>query len=197
MGITGSYVGDSLNTCLEEFEALTEATLSKFKARPRLYDYFYFFGTQISTIRIGTFSVSQKYYARNLDYLPSTASCVDFRLVRALFSRLGHTSSDLACIIKKGALVTEPTFSSAKTKILNTGIKKTKQTASQGLVFGTINPTAAHIGVYTDASSAKNDDLPSQLGILVLIRNHENNCHIIDYRSQKSRRIVSSIRGGG
>lgn len=67
VGITGSHVDNSLHTEYKESEALAEATLETFEAKPRLCGSFDFFGTQISTIKVNTFSVLQKYYDRSLD----------------------------------------------------------------------------------------------------------------------------------
>jgi len=50
--------------------------------------------------------------------------------------------------------------------------------------------------VYTDASFASNDDLTSQLGYIILLCDKSNRCHVLQYSSRKSKRVVRSIMTG-
>lgn len=43
---------------------------------------------------------------------------------------------------------------------------------------------------------ATNDDLSSQLGFVVLLCDASDRCHILDFSSRKSKRVVRSILGG-
>lgn len=60
IGIYGSYVDDTLNVGSSEFEELTEKTLHRFESKPRVYDTFDFYGTQLHMIEPGMFGVAQK-----------------------------------------------------------------------------------------------------------------------------------------
>lgn len=49
-GLTGKYVEDNPNAGHEMFEDKSMMTLKLFEAKPRIYDNFSFFGTQVSTL---------------------------------------------------------------------------------------------------------------------------------------------------
>ena len=71
-----------------------------------------------------------------------------------------------------------------------------KKTAATSLIYGPLEKNALRLRVYTDASFAKNDDLSSQLGFIILLCDSTNRAHIMDYSSRKSKRVVRSILGG-
>lgn len=195
-GVSGMYVDDSINAGNERFEQLTEMTLQKFESKPRTYDDFDFFGAQIRTILPHTFTFDQRHYSSNLAQLPTDASFEDFRRTRALFSWLIHTRPDVACLANKSAQVTPLTFSNDKIQDLNKGIRRVSSTPRRGLTYKPLDQKTVHLRVYADASHATNDDLSSQLGYLILLADASNACHVIDYASRKSRRVVRSIMGG-
>lgn len=65
-----------------------------------------------------------------------------------------------------------------------------------GLRFGKVDVDSLHLRVYADASFATNEDLSSQLGYVVLLCDETDRCHLLDYTSRKSKRVVRSIMGG-
>lgn len=110
LGISGYYVNDSLNAGRVDFQYLTEKTFEMFESKPRVYDSFDVFGSQIRTKPTGTFEVTQQYYIGNLSHLESGTSFDDFRKHRALLSWITYTRLDLQCRCNKLAQVTERTF---------------------------------------------------------------------------------------
>lgn len=103
IGITGTYVDDSLNSRTPEFEKLSESTLKMFESKPRLYDRFDFFGAQIDTSNGAVLFLTQSYYINSLDVLPISATFADFRRARALFSWILHSRPDVAIIANLAA----------------------------------------------------------------------------------------------
>lgn len=200
IGLTVPYVDDSLNGGTEEFIDLTNATLAKFESKVRVYDSFDFYGTQINSDEDGALQVSQRYYINpdinNLDYIDNGADFEEYRRHRALFSWLANTRHDNVCVENKAAQVTLQTFSTARKKELNVAIKKVNLTADLGLQYGKMHTQSAHLRIYTDASFASNDDLSSQVGVLVLLCDENDKSPILDYKSKKSKRIVRSIMAG-
>lgn len=81
-------------------------------------------------------------------------------------------------------------------KLFNDGVKRVKKESLLGLRYVPLDRASVHLRVYTDASLATNDDLSSQLEILILLYDSDDHAHIIDYRSHKSRRVVRSIMVG-
>lgn len=194
-GITGSYVDDCLHAGNEEFQKTTEVSLKKFDSKPRVYDNFDFFGTQIKTEQ-GNFFVGQEYYTRNMSSVPSNATFADFRRHRALFSWINNTRPDLVCYSNRAAQVTEKTFGKDKINELNRGIKEAKSRELKSLRYPPLELESVHLRIYADASFSSNDDLSSQLGWIILLCDEANNCHVLDFSSKKSKRIVRSIMGG-
>lgn len=195
-GITGSYVDDCLNAGNADFEQTTEKTLQRFESKPRVYDDFDFFGTQIRTIAPGKFSMTQRNYSNNLSFVDLGCTFEEFRRHRALFSWMTHTRPDISCYANRACQVSQKTFCKGKIRELNKGIKIVKNTADQGLTFEPLDKQSIEMRVYADASFATNDDLSSQIGYLVMICDKSNKCHIIDFSSKKSRRTVRSIMAG-
>lgn len=196
VGITGSYVDDSINGGKGRFQDMTMNTLRKFESKPRIYDTFDFFGMQIETRADGILCMNQKYYANNLTTIPNDVSFPEFRRTRALFSWMLHSRPDMACYANRAAQVTEKTYGPDKIRELNTGIRKVKETPMKGLSYGPMKNDELHLRVYADASFSTNDDLSSQLGFITLLSDNEGQCHILDYSSKKSKRVVRSIMGG-
>lgn len=196
IGITGSYVDDSINAGGKIFQDMKLKTLQKFESKPRLYDAFDFFGMQVETRTDGNFVMNLKYYTNNLQTNPKSTTFPDFRRARALFSWLVHSSPDAACYANRASQVTEKTYGPDKLKELNDGIRKIKATPTKGLSYGPLNNGSIHLRVYADASFSTNDDLSSQLGYIILLADRDGYCHVLDYSSKKSKRVVRSIMGG-
>lgn len=53
--ISGTYVDDSLNAGIAEFQKHTEQTLRKFESKPRVWDTFDFYGAKVNTTEDQTF----------------------------------------------------------------------------------------------------------------------------------------------
>lgn len=64
------------------------------------------------------------------------------------------------------------------------------KSAAVVLKYSKLYKYSLNLRVYADASFATNDDLSSQLGYIVLLCDRFNCCHVMDYVSRKSRRIV-------
>lgn len=190
------YVDDMINAGDQSFQLHAMSTLKVFESKPRVYDQFDFFGAQIRTLHDGMMSMSQRYYARTLRVVDKKATFEEFRRARALFSWLTNSRPDISCVANRAAQVTERTFCTDKIRELNRGIKKVLDTVDVGLKYGRLDFDSLHLRVYADASFATNDDLSSQIGFIVLLCDDSNRCHVLDYSSRKSRRVVRSIMGG-
>lgn len=195
-GITGNYVDDNINAGTPEFEKETEATLKKFESKPRVYDSFSFFGTQVKTLRPGVFSLSQPHYIRTISVLPKQASITEFRRARSSLAWTLHCRPEYACIVNKSAQVTEKTMTPKHIRELNHAIRDAHNHPDRGLVYDKLDKDSLHLRVYVDASFASNDDMSSQLGFIILLCDDHNRFHVIELSSRKSKRVVRSIMGG-
>lgn len=195
IGITGNYVDDNINAGNDKFQKESKITLEKFESKPRTFDTFSFFGTQVSTIKPGEFFLSQSHYMKSLTTLPKDADITQFRRARSMLAWTLHCRPKYACIVNKSAQVTEKTLSKKHINDLNRAIRDAQQNPSRGLTFAKLDIDTVHLRVYADASFASNDDLTSQLGFLILLCDDENKFHVLDHSSRKSRRVVRSIMG--
>lgn len=195
-GIMGVYVDDNLNAGTTEFEEMTRESLEKFDSKPRVYDDFAFFGSDVSTSAPGSFLLSQSRYAKRLSFIEKGCTYVQFRRHRAMLSWLCNTRPDLCCIINRAAQVTADTMCSEKVSEFNKAIKLAKDPAVNGLQFLPLNHTSLVLKVYADAAFSCNDDLSSQIAYIIILCDGEGHAHILDYSSKKSKRVVRSIMGG-
>lgn len=70
-----------------------------------------------------------------------------------------------------------------------------KQNPRRAIKIKKLDTSSIHIRVYSDSSFANNQDLSSQLGMILLSDKYDN-CNILYYSSHKSKRIVRSVLGG-
>lgn len=92
IGITGSYLCNSLNGGNADFIQEADATLKKFECKASICDSSDFYGAQIETVGKTIFNLSQHYYIKKLSSLNIKAS-----FVSELFS---HVWSSRAVILR-------------------------------------------------------------------------------------------------
>lgn len=195
-GLSDSYIYIGLHTSNEHFEKLPKNTLARFESKPRLYDSFDFFGTQIETFMDGFLYAGQPYYAKNFTLATNDTSYECFRSMQALFSWMSHTRPDPTIYTNRAAQITENTFGPDKIRKLQKGIGMLNLNVTAGLLFWPKNENTHHLCVYANASSAINDDLSIQVVYFIFLCDYEVSCHILGYSSKKSHRVVRSIMGG-
>lgn len=184
---------DCLNAGHKSFQNLATATIKRLDCKPRVYDNFDFFGSQNKTMDDGSFSMSQEYYAKNLNIVSLDVTFDEFRKHRALFSWIIHTRPDVACYANRASQVTEKSFGKDKIRELNQGIKTIKRSLTTHMKFSDFDKSTTHICVYADAAFATNNDPLSQIGFVIFLCDTKNTCHILDFSSKKSKKIVRSI----
>lgn len=91
------------------------------------------------------------------------------------------------------AKVIVQTFCAARIQDLNSAIKRVKRTADLVLRYSKLDMTSVLIRVYMDTSFATNENLSSQFGFLVLYCDNDDKFHVVEYKSNNSRRVVRSI----
>lgn len=197
-GLLGSYVDDMLLGGNEEFQRLTEKTLTHFDSKPREWDNTEFLGVQVRTLTTPWrhFTLSQPEYIKLVRIMPTDITYDEFVSVRASFAWLAHSRPDLCAAINRAAQVSSKTFSRRHVQELNKAIKYARSTADLVLSYRPLDRTTLHLRVYADASFASNDDNSSQLGFVILLCDAVDRCHVLAYSSKKSRRVVRSIMAG-
>lgn len=166
LGITGTYVDDSLNPGNEDFPIHTERALKKFESKPHVLEIFDFYVTQINTAADGAFTLSQPYYTTHLKATAVNASFETFCQDSAFLSCLTHTRPDLSCIANGAAQVFEKTFNVAKIKELNNVVLQAEKARHNMLPYGELDHDRLHFRVYSDATFTTDNDPPFRLASL-------------------------------
>eukprot|EP00170_Pyropia_yezoensis_P002751 contig_11549_g2756 len=197
-GLLGSYVDDMLLGGNENFQSLTESTLTRFESKPREWDDTEFLGVCVRTLSKPSrhFSLSQPEYVTLVHKMPLDVTYDKFISTRAAFSWLAHSRPDLCAAINRAAQVSAKTLAKRHVQELNKAIKYAKSTADLVLSYFPLDWSTLHLRVYADASLASNDDYSSQLGFIILLCDAADCCHVLAYSSKKSRRVVRSITAG-
>ena len=99
-----------------------------------------------------------------------------------------HLSLDFACRSQKRGEKKDQ--NSAKS--LNSAVTYA-QNANLGFKFPKLSTETTTIREYSDAGFANNNELKSQLGMIILLVDKYHNASILHYASRKSRRVVRSI----
>lgn len=199
IGIMGLYVDDEMLAGNASFEKLTEDTLQRFQSNPRKTGSFEFFGCSCEQLSNNTYTISQSNYISNLKLLQLSSTFSQFRSFRATLSWLTHTRPDISFPVNQFAQRTESEWAEIHLDLIkqyNKTVKYILGTCHQKLVYLKLNLPSVHLRVYSDASFAGNRDLTSQLGFIILLCDVNNRCHILDYGSKKSTRVVRSIMAG-
>ena len=195
VGLTGTYVDDSLSAGTPEFENLTSKTMEMFESRDREMDSTKFAGVNIQTTAEG-FDLDQIDYISKMTLLSIDCTFTEFRSKRAQLSWITHTRPEICCAVNMAAQVTEKSFTIQKINDLNKVIKHLRRNPSQVLRFHKLDKASLKLKVYADSSFANNDDFTSQLGYIILLTDKTDRCNIIHYSSHKSRRVTRSVLGG-
>lgn len=90
------------------------------------------------------------------------------------------------------AQATNWSFSSDSIKERNTGIRIAESSSTNNLAYPQIHHTETHLRCFADFSLVSNKALPSQIGFDFLLCDDNNNCHILELPSSKSRWVVKS-----
>ena len=195
-GVMGVYVDDFLLAGLKKLEEITQATLQKFESRERQWDNVEFFGSEIMSRQGQFYNLSQAPHSKKLTVLPLNTTFTSFRSKRSEVAWVTNTRPDICCATNRAAQITERNFDVNAVKELNSAIKRLRDNPNTVLEFPKLLTSSLHLRVYCDASFASNRDFTSQLGFIILLCDKQNNCHVLDFGSKKSRRVVRSVLGG-
>lgn len=195
IGMTGTYVDDSLHCGTTDFMQLCDKSLDKFESREREMDNTTFAGVKVKTVENG-FELSQEQYVKKIKVLSTDCSFKEFRSLRHQLAWLTHTRPEICCTVNMAAQVTETKFSSDHIKAINRVVKHVKEHPTLPLKYQRLDKDSLKLKVYSDSSFANNDDHSSQLGYIVLLVDKTNKCNILHLSSHKSRRVTQSVLGG-
>lgn len=195
-GLSGIIVDDTLQAGTKSFYDHTSKTVAMFKCKERQKEDIIFAGVQVVKNHDGGFRLSQFDYARKLQTMDFGSTFQDLRSVRAKLAWLTNTRPDISFAVAKLAQVTEGTFTSDSVKSANKIISHVRKIAELGIEIPPLDRSTASIVVLTDAALANNDDLSSQIGYVLAIRDANGNANLVEYSSRKCRRVTHSSLAG-
>ena len=112
--------------------------------------------------------------------------------MRAKLAWVANTRPVIACAISMASTVTDKTFGPGSVKELNRITRHLNSTPDLTLKFPQLDQDSLRLTVYCDASFNKHSDHTSQLMYIILLSDSTDNCLILQFSSQKSRRVTRS-----
>jgi hypothetical protein len=143
----------------------------------------------------GVLEISQKEYIERLQTLdtsdPEMSALRSGRGKPAWVST--WTRPDVAYRVGRLSQITEDMLSEDSIKELNDLTSILLRTADITLRFPKLDVPSIFLAAYGDASLGGNDDMTSQMGGVVALRDGLGNCHLLHWFSKKCPRVTSSI----
>jgi len=186
-GRMGKYVDDFLHGSNEGFHDLTLKRRKVFEAKPQEWDCVEFFGVCVKALPGPpcSFTFSQDKYVEDAIKQPLDIDIETFVSVRSGFACLAHRRPDLCCATNRSAQVTTPSFCVRHVQELNKAIKHAKATARLNLRYIPLDWDTRHLRAYAEACFAKNEDLVSQLGLVVVLCDGRDRCHVLAFPDRR------------
>ena len=157
IGLTATYVDDTLACGDREFYKLTERTQDRFETKPREKEQIHFAGVYINKDAQG-YRIHQSRYIDRLTNLPNVSDFSNFRKARATLSWVIHSRSDVCVNVNKLAKVSEEQFERKHIKLLNSTVKYLMDTKDFSLLFPRLDTSSLQIRALSDASFTTNAD---------------------------------------
>lgn len=192
-GLMGVYVDDSLSAGTDEFLTLTDKIAEEFESKPRESPPFQFAGVQIDNDPQG-YVLEQHKYTEQIDKLKLDCSFEEFRTTRHRLACITQTRPEILAEVNILSQVTAETFEKKDVKAVNKLIKHVRE-HKQALKYVELDKETMRIVVYSDGSFATNKDGSSQVGYVIFMADKDNKANLVDYASNKSRRVVRSVIG--
>lgn len=143
-GVAENYIYDNMNAGDEHFQVESKLTLITFESKPRTYNSFSFFGTQVAMTQTGMFVLQQAHYIPALHEMPNDADIYTFRRVRALLAWVLHSHPEYTCVVNKAAHLTEKTWSKKHIANFNKVIRDALKTPERELSFKPLDMASIH-----------------------------------------------------
>lgn len=192
-GMIAVYVDDTLAGGDADFIKLTYKIPEKFESKPPKFPPFLFTGVEINEGQLGYFSTNQ--VSEQIRKLPTDCDFDLLRATRNILAWITQTRPENLAGVNTLSQLTKETFHNEYLKTINGLIKHIKNNPKSGLKYIDLYKNTLKLVVYSDGSFATNKDGSFQVGYLVFMADKDNKANLIDYVSNKSRRVVRSVLG--
>lgn len=142
--------------------------------------------------------MSQSAYISTIKLFLEDGSFEQFKSVRSAFLWACQARPDIARAANWATQATKEAEFEVRldyVKLLKSDINPVRKEPLP-IMFHKIHKSSVHLGVYVDASFGSKMDLSSQLGYIMLLCDSTNRSHILDFASQKCKRVTRSTLGG-
>jgi len=143
-----------------------------------------------------SFNIDQARYAEEKVPLAIGTAVETFMSARAALAWVCQSRPDVFCAIYRAAQATATSFCPHNGQKFYTAVKYSFKAKARTLYYALLERESLLLRVYADASFAASDDLSSQLGYTVLLRDDDDNCHVLAYSRKRAPRMVRRILAG-
>ena len=169
---------------------------NRFESKKRVFDNFHFAGVHIRRDDDGIIHVNQKAHVERIKTMDKLCSFEEFRSKRHSLAWLTQSRPDVCATANILSQVTPSTFDEMHVKKLNAMIRHIHSTRDLSLRHSPLDENSLHVVGFADSSFSNNQDLSSQLGIIVVLTDATGTANVLHYNSYKSKRVVRSVLGG-
>ena len=193
-GLVCTLVDDTTGAGTNDFCRVEEEKSKEFEVKEKSCDFPLTFGG-ISILKEGNcFELSQSNYAESLHPLNSSNFTPEqFAHLRGQLAYIAHlTRPDVAYSSARLSQVKPEEVSRSDVLLLNHAVNKCRKNPLS-LHIPKLDLDSLYICGYSDASFASNKDLTSQLAMVILLADANNNASLIHYSSKKAQRVTRSV----
>lgn len=158
-------------------------------------DIFSYTGMKIDKSKNDLRTLDQSEYIQRLKYLQRNAKFEDYRSLRARLLWIGNTRPDICAAVSISSSITKKVHSEKENDKLNKIVKYLKETKDIRLKYPKLDLNSLRLLVYSDSSFNNREENRSQLGFIIVLSDNTNQCCILHYSSQKSKRVTRSSMG--
>lgn len=101
------------------------------------------------------------------------------------------------CLANRMAQICEESFSTQCIRGYNTAVKMAESSIKNGINYQSLYASSTHVRCYADVLFSSNDDLWSQIGLILLLCYANGKCRILVHQSCKFQQVIGSTLAAG
>lgn len=193
-GVLGVLVDDTIGCGDDNFAKAAEETGNRFDTKDIVLPTFEFAGITVEKTEY-RYLAHQASYAKSLQELSPDSTFDEYRTLRHKLAWFSLTRHDICATANIASQTTEVGFDKGHVKAMNKVVRKILGTPHRGLRYHNLDKSSLILVAISDASFGNNEDLTSQLGHILILRDNTGRGNILSYTSYKSKIVVRSVLG--
>lgn len=142
IGVTCKYVNGNMKADNADLQSESNLPLKTFESKPRTYNHFTFFGTQVFTLEPDDFKLTQPNYIAGLHALPSNCTIKTFQKTWTSLACILRARSEYAFLLNKSLQMIENLLTKTAVAEIDEAIGSEKKTSGKELTY--IQPFNVH-----------------------------------------------------